>query len=312
MNYITVDGGTTNTRISVVSDGRLIRTQKYAVGAGSEGAGDIRVVLKNGIADALEATGLSEADIERVLVSGSITSETGLVSLRHITAPCGIAELSRGLCFMELGDITPIGFALLPGVRTVGEDFRATDMMRGEEAELFGICDELRADTLYVLPGSHSKHITVDESGRIDGISTELTGELIAAVSRHTLLRVSVDLENAAISPEYLKKGYEYAVKNGITSAFFKTRVAGVVFGLGRDELASFFIGAALSDELQNIKKSPKKRVVIGGRYELKQPMTILLRAYTDKEVTPLPDAVTENAAAYGIVKIYEHTSEQA
>ena len=55
MNYITVDGGTTNTRISVVSDGRLIRTQKYAVGAGREGAGDIRVVLKKGIADALEA-----------------------------------------------------------------------------------------------------------------------------------------------------------------------------------------------------------------------------------------------------------------
>ena len=309
MNYITVDGGTTNTRISVVRDGEIVCTRKYAVGAGSEQGDDIRTVLKKGISEVLQITELCCGDIECVLVSGSITAETGLVHLKHITAPCGIDELSESLRFMDFEDITPIKFALVPGVKTTGDSYETVDMMRGEEAEIMGICDELREDTLYVLPGTHSKHITVNGEGQICGISTELTGEIIAAISEHTLLRISVDLKNAVTDREYLKKGYEYALKNGVNSAFFKTRVLSVIFGCENDAVTSFFIGVALSNEIRNIAQSPKKRVVIGGRYELKRPMSILLSEYTDKEITELPDELTDSAAAHGIVKIYERAA---
>lgn len=306
MNYITVDGGTTNTRISIVRGHKIICTKKYSIGAGNDDEKNIRTVLKDGICELLKKTGLKTDDIECVLVSGAIISETGLVWLKHIPVPCGVTELAENLRFMRFEDIAPIKFAFVQGVKTVGDTYEDIDMMRGEETELMGICDKPREDTLYVLPGTHSKHISVDKDSRIYDISTEFTGEIIAAVSKHTLLRKSIDLSNSKIDEGYLKEGYEYALKKGINSAFFKARVLAVMLGFDNNCVSSFFVGAALTYEIQNIIKSPKKRVVIGGRYELKRPMSILLKANTSKEIAELSDEVADTATIYGLVKIYE------
>lgn len=307
MNYITVDGGTTNTRISILRGHNIISTKKYSVGVGNDKEKKLKSVLKSGICDLLEKTELAASDIECILVSGAITSEMGIVWLKHISAPCGLDEIAGSLHFMNLDDIAPIKFAFVPGVKMPGDNYEDVDMMRGEETELIGLCDKLREDTLYVLPGTHSKHISVDKDGRIFNISTEFTGEIISAVSKNTVLNTSIDLSSSKIDEKYLKEGYEYACNNGINSAFFKVRVLAVMLGRDNNCASSFFIGASLADEIQNIIKSPQKRVIIGGRYELKRPMSILLKENTSKEIVELSDETGDTAAAYGLVKIYEY-----
>ena len=49
-NYITIDGGTTNTRISLIIDGRAVETIKLSLGARS--GIDNNDALKKAIADA--------------------------------------------------------------------------------------------------------------------------------------------------------------------------------------------------------------------------------------------------------------------
>ena len=54
-NYISIDGGTTNTRISLVTDGKIIATKKYNIGAGAglEGKETLKSSIARGILEIL-------------------------------------------------------------------------------------------------------------------------------------------------------------------------------------------------------------------------------------------------------------------
>ena len=96
-NYITIDGGTTNTRISLIKDGRAVETIKLSLGARS--GIDNNDALKTAIADAID-TLLKKSngiEIEKILASGMITSEFGLYNLPHISVPSGIDELHNAM-----------------------------------------------------------------------------------------------------------------------------------------------------------------------------------------------------------------------
>lgn len=312
-NYITVDGGTTNTRIILVKSGEIKATAKYNVGI-SKAIKDKELLVntvKCGIEDILQKNGMCEKDIECILASGMITSEFGLCELAHLTVPCGIAELAKGMYKTVIESISPIPFVFIRGVKTECTSYENADMMRGEETELMGLCKEIGADSLYILPGSHSKHINTDSLGRITDFSTELTGELISAVASNTILSGIIDLSDSEICPEYLQKGYIYAKENGVNAAFFKVRILKIVFGCEERQIFGFFMGAALSQEIENIIRSTAQKVIIGGKMQLKAPMKQLLEANCDKDIITVADEITDNAAAFGAVRIYEYSLKE-
>lgn len=312
-NYITVDSGTTNTRICLLSEGVLKNTLKYSVGAGdTKNNPDIlKNTLKNGIAEILRQSGLKEENIECIIAGGMITSELGLVNLPHLLAPCGIEELANGLHNTNFPEISKLSFYFVPGVKAVGDSFTDTDVMRGEETELLGLGEIVAPNSLYVLPGSHSKHIHTDEIGRISRFSTELTGELMYAVTKETILSRNIDLSNdMEIDREYLKKGYLYSKENGINAALFKVRILGNFFETEKSKIYGFFKGAALCSEIENIIKSGAAKVIIAGKSQLREPMAYLLKEFSKKEIISVPDCVSNNATAFGMVKIYEYSKK--
>ena len=134
MRYITVDGGTSNTRVMLVQNGQIEDIVRIPFGAraGIENATALRTAIRDGISELLVRHKLKEADIERILASGMITSEFGLCNLPHTCAPAGIAELHAQLHEVVLEDISPIPFVFIRGVKTVGTSVADTDMMRGE------------------------------------------------------------------------------------------------------------------------------------------------------------------------------------
>ena len=298
-DYITIDGGTTNTRINLVENGAVVDRLKFNVGA--KNGSDLKGTIKNGIAEILEKNKVES--VEKILACGMITSEFGLVNLPHLTAPCGLDELSEGMYETVIEEISSIPFVFVRGVKVQG-DFENTDMMRGEETEIMGL--EIEKDALYVLPGSHSKLIYIDEKGRISKFSTELTGELISAVSKETILKDCVSLE-ANADEEYLLKGYDFAKKEGVNSAFFKVRILKNLFGCNENQTFGFFLGSALSCEIENIIKSSANKVIIGGKKELKLPMAHILKNNCEKEVVCLDEKTTQFATTFGMIKIYEN-----
>lgn len=306
--YITIDGGTTNTRLHLVRNETVLSTVKLPFGARAnmDGTAHYKEAIRDAIRSLCEESGLSEKNISRILASGMITSEFGLCCLPHITAPAGIAELHDSMHETVLSDISEIPFVFVRGVKTVGGDLSEIDMMRGEECELFGILQKEDCACLYVLPGSHSKLIECDSERRIVKFSTMLTGEMIASLSSGTILRDAVDLSVSEFDEEKLLMGYRYAMERGFSEAIFKTRVLKNHMGASREAVYSFFIGVVLSPEIESIIRSKPTHVVIGGKAQIKAATATLLRAFSDKTVTVLSAEDVDASSARGVVRVYE------
>ena len=306
VRYLTIDGGTTNTRICLVEDGRVTDTLRLSVGARlAAGNGEL---LKNGVRDGirtlLERNALAEGDIRQVIASGMITCEYGLCHLPHISAPAGLRELHDSAAAVSLPEISPIPFTFIRGVKLAGERAETTDMMRGEETELIGL--GRREGAMYVLPGSHSKLIATDEAGRITDFTTMLTGEMLAALSSGTILKDAVSLEGTQLDEAYLLRGCRCCRERGLNEALFKVRILKNLYGANRDQTYSFFLGAVLWGEIGSIPAKHPKSLVIGGKKQLQQAMAVLLRALTDIPVTQVSAREAEEAPALGAVRIFE------
>lgn len=307
--YLTLDGGTTNTRIRLVSDGEILDTIKVPKGARAnmEEKGSLDLAVREAISTLLSRNGLMPKDIYRILASGMVTSEFGLCALPHAVAPVGIRELHETMHEVILSHISEIPFVFVRGVRLSGETLREADMMRGEEAELVGIGDGV-PNTLYVLPGSHSKLVLTDAEGRISKFSTMLTGEMIYALATSTILKDAVDLSLSDFDEESLIEGYRYASEMGINEALFKVRILKNLFGASAVECYSFFLGTVLCDEIDAIVSSSATRVVIGGRSQIKNATQILLTAKRcDKKIVLLDEEEVERSTTVGMIRIYEY-----
>lgn len=305
--YLTIDGGTTNTRVSLTVGNTVERTVKIPIGARK--SIDSSLALKSALKDTIKAilhdSGISENDITAIIASGMITSEFGLVNLPHLTAPVGIKELHSAIETVKIPEISSLPISFIRGVKTVGS-LDATDMMRGEETELMGLFDSSYGECIYVLPGSHSKLIYTDKSGRITRFSTTLTGEMLSALSSGTILRDAVSLSCEELDTNSLEDGFSYALAHGINEALFKTRILKNLFGKGESPCYSFFLGAVLSSEIKTIADASAKTVVIGGRRQIRLATAHLLERFSDKRVVVLSDETVDSSVTLGMIRIFE------
>ncbi len=310
-NYITIDGGTTNTRINLVVNKRIIDTIKSSIGArnGIDGKNALKETIKTNIAEILSRNNLTETDISRILASGMITSEFGLYELNHTIAPAGIEELHDNMAEVVFEDITTIPFVFISGIKMVGT-LAETDMMRGEETEIIGLAEKYGTNAVYVLPGSHAKIIEFDALNRICSFKTVMSGEMISAVANNTILKGCIDLTVDTFELEHLLLGFDTALELGLTQALFKARILNNIFNKSAIQVYSFFLGAILSNDACSILKSSIDTVVIGGKNCLKYALTEILQNKTNKTVICADEKDVEECVAMGAIKIYEYLNQ--
>ena len=99
-----------------------------------------------------------------------ITSDGGLCEIPHIPAPAGLKELHNAIAVWHIPEICDIPFAFIPGVKAVSVALENADFMRGEETEFMGLDIDI-SGSLVLLPGSHSKCISVSKDGKNRKIS---------------------------------------------------------------------------------------------------------------------------------------------
>lgn len=304
-DYLCIDGGTTNTRITLLSDGTVLESVCYPIGSGKRGNDALlKTALKSGLALMTEKHGIALHAIEAILASGMITSAGGLCEIPHIPAPAGLRELHDAITIKSIPEISEIPFHFIPGVKTVSDSLERSDIMRGEETELMGLGVDID-DALVLLPGSHCKCISVSPSGKIDQFRTFLTGEMLHALSSATILSETVDL-TAPADKDFMAKGYEYCEKHGINEALFKTRILDTRLCCTPAQCTGFFLGTVLCGELRQIAEAPQRRLILAGKKELKDAAAYLLKHFSQKEVTCISDTAAVNAPALGAVRIYE------
>jgi len=251
-----------------------------------------------------------------VLASGMISSAQGLVEVPHLTGPVGLKQLAQGMQQVAMPDVVQQPLWIIPGVRnplgTVDiSNFEAMDMMRGEEVEVMGLIARLRLSgpAMFILPGSHTKLVNIDEHGRITGCATTIAGELLQVITQGTLISQSLQGGFAdEFVPEMVRAGALAAQKTGLARACFGVRTLANFAQIARNDLANFLLGAVLSADLQALKNSsaiqmhPETPIVISGKKILRQTLELLLQEqnffYGHRDVAS--DAQQADLAGFG------------
>ncbi len=312
MNYIAIDGGTTNTRVALLCGAQMIDAVKIPFGA--KAAIGNRERLQEEIASAIQKlrTRHPEVQVSQALACGMLTSEFGLMEIPHVLLPAGLPELHNS---MERTEMFGLPIAFVPGVKYKGQSYASTDVMRGEECELFGILaayPQLAWEScVMVLPGSHSKHIYMNRERKIDKMITCMTGEMIFALSQHTVLKSAIDLGMEALSEDYLRKGYEMSREAGLNAALMKVRILKNMFQATDVQCYSFFMGAVLQPEIDLLRNGERDTIVLAGKRQIREAMKLLLTDYSKKQLIVVNDETVDASVVYGMKQVFEYAAEQ-
>ncbi len=137
----------------------------------------------------------------------------------------------------------------------------AMDMMRGEETEALGLWRLLAPDQpcLFVLPGSHNKFICMGTDGSILGCMTSISGELLDALTHHTILADAVGgrfVNVETYDRDAMLAGLD-AGEAGIGRAAFSARILCTLGNMSPDSAANFLLGVVLHTDLQALASFP-------------------------------------------------------
>jgi 2-dehydro-3-deoxygalactonokinase len=249
-----------------------------------------------------------------------ITSNVGLCEIPHVPAPAAIDDMARAMREHLVENVWHAPIWFVPGVRNAVEHIglhncEAMDMMRGEEVESFALVERLGLNepTVVVLPGSHSKFVSIDKDRRIDGCVTTLAGELLHVISHDTILAGSLKEGFAKrIDPEMLLAGAASAKKIGLGRACFSVRILDQFAVYDANARANFLLGAVLGSDLLTLKNSsairmsPGTRFVVSGKPILREAIARLVEGddFFSGTVTVLGDDEQRDLAGYGAIAV--------
>jgi len=323
MHVLTIDTGTTNTRVCLWAATGCIGQGVSPVGVRATVlTGDTRA-LKTGVAQlcqqVLHDAGLSANADVMVIAAGMITSGLGLAELPHLSAPVSLGALAAGMTCRYIDDFLPQPVWFIPGVKNSPtsmdlEHIEAMDMMRGEETETAALLDRgaAAADTLVVLPGSHTKMVRITAQGEIGACITTLSGELLDVISQNTLVAEALEHRFCDdIDEAMLRRGADLCRQVGLPRVCFSIRIMAMFADLSRNQRANVLLGAILGADIQAIKHSAAlgmrddTPIVIYGKPTLQRGLALLIDADADfRGVVHTPESVSSSLSGLGALAL--------
>jgi 2-dehydro-3-deoxygalactonokinase len=238
---IGLDWGTTSLRAYRLDHAGAVRDKR-------ESKAGILSVKPGGFADELRtiAGDWLDAGETLVVISGMAGSKQGWAEAPYLPCPATVTDLARATL--------PVPFPatrvrLVPGLKARDAD-GVPEVMRGEETQILGILDRLpEQETTLCLPGSHSKWVRV-RAGQILDFSTQMTGEVFAALSAHTILARSLH-RGAAHHPGAFARGLDRARQGGgLLHQLFGLRSLSLFDAMPQMEAASYLSGILIGHEV--------------------------------------------------------------
>ena len=307
---IHIDGGTTNTRLYLTDGEKVFSSVKKKVGAGSNQNGSLAAAVREGLGELLARNALSLADIDGITASGMIGSELGLHAMDYVSAPASVADIAAKAESVLLPEVCEKPIVFFPGVCVREGELADMDIMRGEETEYFGLIRALnvKGRVVVVLPGTHCK-IMVGTEDKIERFRTTMSGEVLGAVAKNTILSRSVEL-SAGYDEAMFLCGAEMENKLGLLGALFKIRVSDKFLALTPAQKKSLLTGMMRAGDVRAIEEAVKrdgvKTVILAGDEPMKsEPLPLLRSLGGEARVLIADDTATDAATALAGVAIW-------
>ena len=326
---ITLDTGTTNTRAYLwACSGMLKGTEKCEVGVRDTARSGNNTFLKNEIRKCLENlvenNQIEFGQVKAVFASGMITSNLGIQEVPHLTAPASEKQFVENLYRAEIPEVCPVPIFFIRGLNNTIKDNNCLDkmdIMRGEEVETLALLKNCPAGKKYVfvLPGSHTKFVFVNERQEITACLTSLTGELLEVLTKNTILADAVGrtfISEEEYCREAVLKGYQTAKRQGFGRAAFLARIY-QMFGDNEKKdhswVASYLLGTVLYNDVAALRSMQKEvegaeGVVAGKEVLLNGLMDVLREDGLFEKILPynVKDSIPLSAkGAFSIANAY-------
>ena len=322
MKTLVIDGGTTNLRVFLLdASGEMLSSARAEGGVRHTALdghnGRLRKLLHDCIEKVLAETGTSVPEIGRCIAYGMITSSMGLLEIPHLAAPASAKALHEGMRRASFPDVAPFEIEFIPGVRNFAGAVDAgncsgMDMMRGEETESVGLYRLLapEGEALFVLPGSHNKFVHMGSKGEILGCMTSISGELLDAVTHHTILADAV--KGGFCSAETYDAGMAKAgalecLRSGLGRAAFAGRILNTLGHEDAAKIQSWLLGAVLCEDaraLRTFVKDAAPVIYVAGKPPLQQAFIDVLDALGLPGAHPVASGITGRMGIAGALAI--------
>ena len=277
---LAVDWGTSSLRGALLdAQGAVHAERSFARGILTVAPGDFAEVFADSFGD------WAEAGAVRCLVSGMAGSKQGWIEAPYCACPAGFADVAAQLTTID-DPALPLPVAIVPGLRcapaaaTAAGPPAVSDVMRGEEVQVFGAMRLAGCDQgVFVLPGTHSKWVDV-QAGRVMQFQTFMSGEFYALLSQHSLLARSIQAD-APFDADAFARGVARAAEGaGLLHNAFGTRTLSLFGHMQAGPLASYLSGLVIGEELQARKLRRGTSVVLVGSSVLVPRYTLALSLY--------------------------------
>lgn len=276
------DWGTSSFRL------RLVSTSGYKVIAEQQSAGGVAAVfsswqaegsrdrfdfyaakLKSAIHQLAQTSGLDLTNIP-VIVSGMASSSIGMEEIPYASVPFALDGSSVSSRIFPNFNGPESSLTLVSGVKT------HDDVMRGEEAQLIGLFNlgetsslEKR-DSLFVFPGTHSKHMRADAES-IVSFKTFMTGEIFNILSEHSILKDSIAAGGDFAEPvnqTAFTSGVEASGSSNLLNTLFSVRTNQLFSKFSKEQNGFFLSGLLIGTELRQLAdESYRQLIICSGRH---------------------------------------------
>ena len=254
---LAVDWGTSSLRGALIQPGgRVLEERSFARGILTVPAGEFAHVFESCFGDWMLAGAVC-------LICGMAGSQQGWREAPYCACPVGFDDIAGQLQWLEPGRI-----AIVPGLSI--ERDGVPDVMRGEETQVFGALKLLGlSDARLVLPGTHSKWVTVTQ-GRVTDFSTWMTGEFYALLRQHSILARTLAGGDTAHDAVAFSQGIDHALHGqGLLNTAFSARTLSLFRRMAAEALPSYLSGLVIGEELKAQTLKPGDAVVLMGAEEL-------------------------------------------
>lgn len=209
-----------------------------------------------------------------IVLSGMVTSRNGWVETPYLQTPATLTSLAQAMLSRHSDAGRPLHF--VPGVKQSGKSGSASsaDVMRGEETELLGWFESTGAavsgaSQSFVMPGTHSKWVNVIDA-KIEQFSTCMTGEVFAALSKHTILARFM-ATGESVDNQAFRKGVQTGLDapQSLLASLFSVRALPLLDLMPSSAVEDYLGGLLIGTEVADRVSHAQGEIVVVGRDEL-------------------------------------------
>lgn len=244
IDFLIVDWGTTNFRAFAIDEENNVQAQiELSMGLKQVSDGEFAKCLEQALEPWI--SGYQELPI---YMAGMVGSSNGWVDVPYVSTPASVSKLANKTYRFTL----PWGATayIVPGIshKTDDDEF---DVMRGEEVQIFGLINKVNTGSFSaVLPGTHSKHVIV-QNDELVLFDSYMTGELFSVIRDHTI--IGRDIPQQRQSHSAFVKGVLSGQNGGATSQIFKARTGKIFTQIEENEVEDFLSGILIGSELKEL-----------------------------------------------------------